>query len=114
VGLNGVILKTTDGGGPVGIKPVSNEVPQNFRLEQNYPNPFNPGTVVSFELPVISYVEFTVYDGLGREVSMLVSEELRPGKYEIEFDGSNFPSGVYFYRLMTADYTATRKMVIVK
>jgi photosystem II stability/assembly factor-like uncharacterized protein len=113
VGNNGVILKTTTGGFTA-VRPISNEIPAEFKLYQNYPNPFNSKTVFSFQLPVFSHAELSIYDVLGREVKILVNQELRPGTYEVEFDGSNYPSGVYYYRLIAGDYTETRKFVLMK
>lgn len=99
---------------PIGIQPISGEVPQNFALKQNYPNPFNPSTNISFELPFGSYTELKIFDALGREVAEPVSEKLNAGFYNIDWNAANFPSGVYFYRLKTDKFTETRKMVLVK
>jgi hypothetical protein len=106
---------------PIGIKIIGNEVPNSFSLSQNYPNPFNPKTVFSFQLPVFSYVRLIIYDVLGREMESLVNEELIPGTYELRFDGTNYPSGVYYYKLTAVpdgrqaeDFTDTRKMILAK
>ncbi len=90
-----------------------------FSLSQNYPNPFNPATKIKFDIPPSRgtrgvTVRLTVYDALGREVAALVNEELNPGGYEVEFDGSNYPSGVYFYRMTAGEYSKTIKMIIIK
>lgn len=130
VGGNGTILKTTTGGDPVGIKPISNEIPKSFSLYQNYPNPFNPTTKIKFDVTSnvkreMSNVKLIVYDILGREAASLVNEELKPGSYEYEWDGSGFASGVYFYRLTTGDASSpdgigtgplsiTKKMVLLR
>jgi hypothetical protein len=116
---NGVILKTTTGGRPIGIQPKGTEIPSKFSLSQNYPNPFNPTSKIKFDIPFIGaqYIEpvqLIVYDILGREIAMLVNEELKPGSYEVELNASNFPSGTYFYRLQSRDYTETKKMVLIK
>ncbi len=113
------ILYTTDGGGPIGIQPISNELPNKFSLSQNYPNPFNPQTKIKFEIPPSRgargvMVKLFIYDALGREISILVNEELKPGTYEVSFDGSSYPSGVYFYKLLAGDYSETRKMILLK
>jgi hypothetical protein len=68
-------------------------------LQQNYPNPFNPSTTIKFELPGASHVTMSVYDMVGREVSVLVNETSEAGIHEVKFDGSNLASGVYVYRL---------------
>ncbi len=119
---------------PVGIQPVSTEVPDNFSLSQNYPNPFNPITKIKFDTPPRTigaflspkgreqWVKLVVYDILGREVSTLVNQQLNPGTYEVGWDASNYPSSVYFYRLIVTDASAplsitfseTKKMVLQK
>ncbi len=98
----------------VGITPISNEIPNEYKLEQNYPNPFNPITNIKFQMPKEAFVKLTVFDVLGREVATLVNEQLKPGSYEVDFDGSYYPSGVYFYTLKTAGYVETKKMILNK
>jgi hypothetical protein len=90
-----------------------------FYLHQNYPNPFNPVTKIRFQIP--AFVETTrrvvslrIYDVLGKEIAVLVNEELKPGTYEVEWNASNFSSGVYFYSLSTGEFIQTKKMVVVK
>jgi len=119
VGEGGVIIKTTDGGGPIGIKQISSEIPESFMLYQNYPNPFNPNTKIVFSIPpegaqYIEPVQLIVYDILGREIATLVNEVLQPGTYEVEFYGSNYSSGVYYYILAVGDNKETKKMVLIK
>jgi hypothetical protein len=100
--------------GFVGIKPIGTEIPKEFRLYDNYPNPFNPTTKIRFDIPGQTLATLTVYDVLGREVATLVNDQLNPGIYELEFDGLNYPSGVYYYRLTADKYVETRKMILVK
>jgi hypothetical protein len=114
-----VYYKRNPTGNTIGIKNISSEVPKEFNLFQNYPNPFNPTTKIRFDMPTVGQrhafdVRFVIYDILGRVVSILVNEQLKPGTYEVEWDTSNYPSGVYFYRLSTDDYANTKKMVLVK
>ena len=97
-----------------GIIQKGNEIPTVFNLYQNFPNPFNPVTIISYELPITSYVELRVFDFLGREVVTLVNEQLKPGIYEVSFDGSKYASGIYFYRIIAGDYVKEMKMVLVK
>jgi len=104
---------------PIGIQPISTEIPTKFELFQNYPNPFNPVTKIRFQIP--AFVETTrrvvslrIYDVLGKEISTLINEELKPGTYEIEWNAENIPSGVYFYSLITNEFTQTKKMVVLK
>jgi photosystem II stability/assembly factor-like uncharacterized protein len=114
VGSNGAIFKTTNGGNPIGIVPKSKEIPETFNLSQNYPNPFNPKSNIKFQIAKLSEVKLLIFDVLGREITTLVNEPLQPGTYEAEWDGTNYSSGLYFYKLITAEYSETRKMVLVK
>ena len=81
---------------------------------QNFLNPFNPTTNISFSIPQRSNVKLVVYDVLGKEVKILANSVYETGKYEITFDASNLPSGVYFYNLTTAQGTISKKMLLVK
>jgi photosystem II stability/assembly factor-like uncharacterized protein len=110
----GLILKTTNGGEPIGIKPISNKVPGDFKLYQNYPNPFNPATTIEFDIPMTSLAKLIIYDLLGREVKTLVNEELKAGIYTVDFDGSDIGSGVYFYCLITNEFSETKKMILLR
>ncbi len=97
-----------------GITPVSSEIPNVFKLYNNYPNPFNPSTKIKFDIPSNQSVKLRVYDLLGREVTTLVNESLKPGKYEISFDAAKYSSGVYFYKLEANDFTDIKKMILIK
>jgi hypothetical protein len=117
VGSNGTILKTTSG--YVSINPSGSPVPDKFCLFQNYPNPFNPITKIKFAVPVYSkvespYVRLIIYDMLGKEAAVLINQMLQPGTYEVEWDGMNFTSGIYSYRLTSGDFTEVKKMVLIK
>jgi hypothetical protein len=90
------------------------EIPTKFALYQNYPNPFNPSTTISYDLPERSRVKLSIYNILGQEVATLVNGEQEPGRYNINFDASGLPSGIYFYTLQTPYFTKTNKMVLVK
>lgn len=85
-----------------------------FTLKQNYPNPFNPSTTISYQIPKQSYVTLKVFDVLGSEIAVLVNENLKPGTYEIKFDASKFPSGVYYYKLTAGNFIETKKMILIK
>ena len=89
-------------------------VPLTFSLSQNYPNPFNPTTTISWQSPVGGWQTLKVYDVLGREVATLIDEYKPAGKYDVEFDGSNYSSGVYFYKLRDVNYTQIKKMILLK
>lgn len=93
---------------------ISSEIPAGYSLSQNYPNPFNPSTTISFDIPNKENVRLVVYDQLGREVRELVNETLSPGSYEYQFTANNLPSGLYYYKLQTASYSQTNKMLLVK
>jgi hypothetical protein len=91
-----------------------NEIPEKFSLDQNYPNPFNPSTTIKYSIPKQSNVALKVFDVLGSEVATLVNKEQSQGNYEVEFDGSDLTSGIYFYRLQAGDYVQTKKMILLK
>jgi type IX secretion system substrate protein len=115
--INGVVKGDTST--IVGINLISTEIPEHFSLSQNYPNPFNPTTKIKFVIPPVGNgrdrsVKVIVYDELGREVQTLLNEPLQPGTYEVEWDGSNFSSGVYYYSLQTENFNDTKKMVLLK
>ena len=92
----------------------SNEIAKAFSLAQNYPNPFNPSTTIQFAIPKASYVSLKVYDVLGNEVARLVNEELSAGVYNNTFNAANLSSGIYFYTLRADNFTATKKLMLVK
>ncbi|MFC2093644.1 T9SS type A sorting domain-containing protein [Bacteroidota bacterium] len=96
------------------VKKISSLVPERYILYQNYPNPFNPSTKIKFDIPKSSYVKLIVYDVLGREIKTLVNEKLNAGRYEVDWDGSDYPSGVYIYKLHTSDFVAVKKMLLTK
>jgi photosystem II stability/assembly factor-like uncharacterized protein len=98
----------------VGINLAGSEIPEAFKLYQNYPNPFNPSTKIKFNVAKLSDVKIVAYDVMGREVQTLVNESLKPGTYEASFDGSKLSSGVYFYKLITKEFSKTRRMLLVK
>jgi hypothetical protein len=85
-----------------------------YSLSQNYPNPFNPSTTITFELPKSAVVRLSVYDMLGREVSVLVNERRDAGVHEVKFEASALSSGVYFYRLQAGDFTHTKRLLLLR
>ncbi len=89
-------------------------VPVEFALNQNYPNPFNPATKITYTLAQKSLVTLKVYDAIGNEVATLVNKQQEPGNYEIQFDASNLTSGVYYYRMNAGEFTAVKKMLLIK
>ncbi|MFC2085550.1 T9SS type A sorting domain-containing protein, partial [Bacteroidota bacterium] len=87
---------------------------EKFDLAVAYPNPFNPSTTIKYSIPKQSFIQLRVFDAIGREVKTLVNKEQSPGNYELEFDGSNLSSGIYFYRLQADNYIETKKMILMK
>ena len=104
VALGGMMTGVREGSGSADV----------FNLSQNYPNPFNPSTTIKFELPKASNVNLTVYDVLGREVSVLVDGTKGAGTYETKFDGSGLASGVYFYRLQAGSFVSTKRLLLLR
>ncbi|MDZ4712660.1 MAG: T9SS type A sorting domain-containing protein [bacterium] len=100
--------------GPVGIETNLAGVPSQFELNQNYPNPFNPTTVINFAIPSAGFVKLKIYDLLGKEVMTLVNEQKNAGFYNVDFNGENFASGIYFYKIEAGDFVQTRRMLLVK
>ncbi|MCX7878805.1 MAG: T9SS type A sorting domain-containing protein, partial [Ignavibacteria bacterium] len=98
---------------PIGIINTT-EIPQDFKLYQNYPNPFNPSTTINFGLPKASHVKLFVTDAVGREITVLVNEFKNAGVHTVNFDGSKFSSGIYFYSIIADGFRETRKMLLVK
>ena len=96
----------------------STEIPVKYSLGQNFPNPFNPSTIINYQLPKNNYVKLVVYDILGREVATLVNKKQIAGNYKVEFNATNYPSGVYFYKLSATgdagNFVQTKKMLLLK
>lgn len=114
VGDSGRILKTTTGG--LTFAGNSNlRIPENYFLSQNYPNPFNPTTTLKFGMKDFGFVSLKIYDALGKDIRILISENKSPGSYEVQFDADDLPSGLYLYRL-EIDYNTvtTKRMVLLK
>ena len=86
----------------------------DYSLSQNYPNPFNPTTQISYQVPTNGFVTLKVYDVLGNAVQTLVDGYQQIGKYNITFDGSKLASGVYFYTIKVNDFSATKKLILLK
>ena len=110
IGIDEISIYRTN----VGINPINSNVPGNYSLMQNYPNPFNPSTKINFAIPKAGLITVKVYNILGKEITTLVNENLPAGNYSVNFSGSNLTSGVYFYRLESNGYTATKKMLLTK
>ena len=116
--LNGAIINNIKYGNIVDVKGQS-KINYNFKLYQNYPNPFNPTTKIKYSIPNVETnrdlsVQIIVYNVLGKKVATLVNENQKAGNYEIEFNGSNLPSGIYFYRLQAGSFVSTKKLTLLK
>ena len=90
------------------------EIPTEYSIAQNYPNPFNPSTTITYQIPQNGYVTLKVYNSLGQEVSELVNRYLGAGSYTATFDATNSPSGIYFYKLQSGNFTKVNKMMLLK
>jgi hypothetical protein len=98
----------------VGVNPIGSELPKVYSLSQNYPNPFNPVTKINFALPKQGFVSLKIYDVLGREVRTLVNEVKSVGTYSVDFNASEFSSGVYFYKLESEGFSDIKRMMLIK
>lgn len=98
---------------PLGIQQISSII-KDFNLGQNYPNPFNPNTKIYFSIPKSGFTSLKIYDMLGREIKSIVNEDLAAGEYQIDFNASNLPSGMYYYSLRSGSSLTTRKMALIK
>ena len=88
--------------------------PDKFELNQNYPNPFNPSTILSYNLKTDATVKLTVFNVVGQSVRVLVDQYQAAGYYEISFDASDLPAGIYLYKLQVGDYSSVKRMTLVK
>ena len=98
----------------VSVKPELSAISQRFSLSQNHPNPFNPVTTISYSLPVSGDVTLIIYNLLGEEIARLIDGFQQAGEYRLTWNASNASSGIYVYRLSAADFTETKKMVLLK
>lgn len=98
----------------VNVLSQSGQIPERSSLSQNYPNPFNPVTEISFRIPEENSIALIVYNSIGEQISVLLDEVMKAGNHNIKWDASNYPSGIYYYRLLSPNETISRKMVLVK
>lgn len=104
----------TENAPEVSVEAINNSIPSSFVLKQNYPNPFNPSTSISFSLPNEGMTKLVVHDILGNEVASLVDESLAAGNYDVKFNASKLPSGIYIYSLKSSHQIISKKMMLVK
>jgi len=88
--------------------------PKEYALEQNYPNPFNPTTKIRFRIAEAGFTSIKIYNLLGQEVAVLLDEFMNPGTYDLNFDGTNLSSGIYLYRIRVNNFSASKKMILMK
>lgn len=114
--MNNAVIETVnyDTIPPIGIVPIGSEVPKVYALHQNYPNPFNPTTSIKFDMPKDGQLSLKVYDLLGKEVAVLFDGVKQAGFYEATFNGTSLASGVYFYKMVSGDFTSVKRLVILK
>lgn len=115
--VNWVITNTvTKGTANIFTTDVSDEIsnPVSFSLSQNFPNPFNPTTTINYDLNVAGFTTLKIYDVLGNEVAALVNREQNAGSYQVDFNASNLTSGIYFYKLSSGNFTAVKKLNLLK
>jgi hypothetical protein len=112
--LIGCMIDSIEYGNPVSVDATEPASPTKFSLSQSYPNPFNPSTSIHYSVSSLQFVSLKVYDVLGNEIAILVNEEKTTGSYEVEFNATSLPSGVYFYRLQAGSFVETKKMVLLR
>ena len=95
-------------------KQTSKAIPNEYGIDQNYPNPFNPSTVINYHLPISGNVKIVIHDALGKEVTVLVSENKNAGHHSVEFNAANLTSGIYFYSISSGSYFQVKKMMFIK
>jgi len=108
------VRNTLNGPMAVNISGSEGLVPSEFALMQNYPNPFNPTTTINYNLPAQAMVEVSIYNALGEKVAMLVNEIKEAGRHTVEFNASEYSSGIYFYQIKANDYLSVKKMILMK
>ncbi len=89
-------------------------IPTEYALKQNYPNPFNPTTMIKFAIPEASQVKLAIYDVTGREVGLLVNEQMAAGTYSVDWNAVNLSTGIYFYRIEAGSFVNVKKMILIK
>ncbi len=110
--INGILYGDTSlTGGTIQTPP---EIPTEYLLYQNYPNPFNPSTKISFNIPLGGFVSLKVYNSAGAEIESIINSSLEAGPYTYQWIASDFPSGIYFYKIQAGELSETKKMVLIK
>jgi hypothetical protein len=97
-----------------GLEKIAGSIPNEYSLDQNYPNPFNPSTKISYSIKEEGLVTLKVYDILGKEIATLINENKPEGNYEVEFNASALPSGLYIYKIQSGSFSDVKKMLLTK
>ncbi|NNG26500.1 MAG: T9SS type A sorting domain-containing protein, partial [Ignavibacteriaceae bacterium] len=108
---NAVVIRENN---TVSVSGSGNSSNNNYILKQNYPNPFNPTTIISFSISNSEFTQLKVYNVLGNEVQTLINENKQAGNHQIEFSAENLSNGIYFYRLISGNFSETKKMILLK
>lgn len=111
---NKTICLGTGSSSPMGTEEDNSVMITEYSLEQNYPNPFNPSTTIKYDIPEASLVTIKVYDISGKEVVTLVNENKNYGRYEVQFNGDNLSTGVFYYKITAGNFTEVKKMILIK
>ena len=90
------------------------QFPYMYQLSQNYPNPFNPRTTITYQLPMSHYVQLSIYNIMGQRVTSLIDEKQNSGRHQVEWNGSGFASGIYYYKIKAGEFQDVKKMVLIK
>lgn len=115
VSSNGSVIKLQDSVlFLTGLNRIETGIPNEYKLYQNYPNPFNPSTTIRYDIPKAGFVQVVIFDAVGRELETIVNERKSAGVYEATFNATQYPSGVYFYKITTEGYSETMKMILIK
>ena len=106
--------ETNANGIVVGIDRYGNQTVTEYALSQNYPNPFNPTTNIEFSLKKAGHTTLTIYTITGQKVATLIDKNMKAGKFKVTVDASKLASGMYFYQIKSGNFTAVRKMLLMK
>ena len=109
IGMSGVINVEN----PTYVKELTQN-PDEFYLKQNYPNPFNPSTTIEFAIPKSAFTKLTVYNSTGQKITDLISQNLSKGVYSFKWNAADYSSGIYFYRIDSGNYSAVKKLILIK
>ncbi|CAN5642042.1 hypothetical protein BH10BAC5_BH10BAC5_28910 [soil metagenome] len=111
---NNLFVDDITSGNTTGIGNSLSFTPDKYELYQNYPNPFNPTTKINFDVPRSGIISLKIYDLTGRELTQLINENMSAGRYSIDFNGANYASGVYFYRIEAPGFSMSKRMMLIK